>query len=219
MKTKLLLLTGGVLLVAIGIGIGTMINTPRAEAQTQPHSEAEKRILDVIADLGSVGMSVPREDGRLLRLLAESIGAEHIVEIGTFQGYSGLWLALALEGTGGKLTTFEIDPDNAANARRVFEKAGVADRIDIVVGNAHKEIRGLDGPIDMVFIDADKSGYSDYLEKLRPLLRPGGLIVAHNVRYPRPDPDFMDAITTDPALETVFLHMDGAGISVSMKKR
>lgn len=219
MKTKLLLFAGGILLLASGVGIGMMSDAPAADSETLPNSEAESRILRVIEDLDAPGMSVSARDGRLLRLLAESINARHVVEIGTFRGYSGLWLALAMTGTEGRLTTFEIDPDNAESASRIFREAGVADRVDVIVGDAHDEIARLEGPIDMAFIDADKSGYPDYLKKLQPLLRPGGLIVAHNVRYPRPDPDFMDAITTDPALETVFLHMDSAGISVSMKKR
>ena len=88
-----------------------------------------------------------------------------------------------------------------------------------VEGDAHQEVTKLTGPIDLVFIDADKDGYVDYLKKLLPLVRPGGLVVAHNMRVPPPDPHYIKAITTNPALETVFLNMHSAGIAVTLKKR
>jgi predicted O-methyltransferase YrrM len=75
------------------------------------------------------------------------------------------------------------------------------------------------GPIDVLFLDADKPGYVDYLEKLLPKIRPGGLVIAHNARTPAPDPRFMKAITQDPNLETAFLLMEGSGVSVTLKKR
>ena len=71
----------------------------------------------------------------------------------------------------------------------------------------------------MIFLDADKQGYIDYLNKLMPLLRPGGIIAAHNMNEQQADPDFVKAITTNPELETLFLHMDSTGVSVTLKKR
>ena len=146
---------------------------------------AEKAILDVLDDMDrnqrGGKMNVPIEDGRLLRLLAESIGAKHIVEIGTSNGYSGIWQCLALKTTGGKLTTFEIDADRAALARQNFKKAGVDDIVTLVEGDAHEKVAEVAGPVDMVFIDADKEGYTDYLTKMLPKVRPGGLIIAHNI--------------------------------------
>lgn len=88
-----------------------------------------------------------------------------------------------------------------------------------VLGDAHVQVTTLPGPVDLVFIDADKEGYLDYLSKLRPLLRPGGLVVAHNMASPPPDPAYVRAVTTDAALETVFLNMDAAGVGVTLKKR
>ena len=143
-----------------------------------PKTEAERRILDVIADYDrtqrSGSLSVPFEDGRLLRILAESIGATRVVEIGTSYGYSGLWLALALRGTNGRLTTFEIDESRQARARANFERAGVLASIDLVLGDAHVLVTSVKGPVDVVFSDADKEGYLDYLQKLLPVLRPAG---------------------------------------------
>jgi predicted O-methyltransferase YrrM len=159
------------------------------------------------------------EDARLLRLLAEAINAKHVVEIGTANGYSGIWFALALQTTGGKLTTFEIDPQSVKRARENFKRAGVDHLITVIQGDAHREVGQLTGPIDLVFIDADKEGYLDYLNQLLPLVRPGGLVVAHNMRVPPPEPRFVNAITTRPELETIFLNMHSAGLSVTLKKR
>lgn len=193
------------------------------ETRTMAANPTEAKILDVLEDVfrnqrqGS--MSVPREDGRVLRLLAESIDAKHVVEVGTSVGYSGLWLSLALKATGGRLTTYEIDAGRAAKARANFERAGVADIVTLVEGDAHAEVVKLKEPIDMIFLDADKDGYIDYLNKLLPLLRPGGLVVAHNMSERMAHPPYVQAITTNPALETVFLNMATSGIGVTMKKR
>ena len=193
------------------------------EARTLPANAAETRIVGVIEDVfanqrrGS--MSVPTHDGRILRVLAESIGAKHIVELGTSVGYSGLWFSLALKATGGKLTTYEIDKDRAAKARANFARAGVGDIITIVEGDAHVEVTKMKEPIDLLFLDADKEGYIDYLNKLLPLVRPGGLIVAHNMVERMAHPPYLQAVTTNPALETVFINLSESGIGVTLKKR
>jgi caffeoyl-CoA O-methyltransferase len=191
------------------------------EGPPQPHSAEERRILDVIEDVyrNHRYLSVPREDGRLLRILAESIGAQGIVELGTSTGYSGLWLLLALRKTGGKLVTYEIDEGRYAIALGNFERAGVGALATIVLGDAHEEVAKLKEPIDLVFLDADKEGYPDYLRKLLPLVRPGGLVVAHNMASPPPDPDYIRAITNDSALDTVFVNMDSAGVGITLKKQ
>ncbi|HUT24453.1 MAG TPA: O-methyltransferase [Sumerlaeia bacterium] len=189
-----------------------------------PKTEAEKNALDVLEDMyrtqrGGM-MNVLPEDGRLLRVLTEAANAKHVVEIGTSNGYSGIWFCLALRATGGKLTTFEIDPKRAALARENFKRAGVGDIVTLVEGDAHKEVAKLKGPIDVVFLDADKEGYADYLKKLLPLVRPGGLILAHNTTNTGPQmKDYLEAVTTDPNLETLFLHKEGRGVGVTLKKR
>ena len=118
--------------------------------------------------------------------------------------------------TGGKLTTFEKSAQVAAVAQENFERAGVDELVTVVVGDAHEEVTKLKGPIDMVFIDADKAGYVDYLNKLLPLVRPGGLILAHNV--PGTAPDYVEAVTTNPDLDTVF-YRQGNGMAMTLKKR
>jgi len=192
-------------------------------ARTLPKDDTEKKILAVLDDMDRNqrrgNMNVPAEDGRLLRLLAESIGAKKVVEIGTSTGYSGIWFSLALRNTGGKLITHEIDDGRASLARENFKRAGVEEFITLVMGDAHEEVTKIEGPIDLVFLDADKEGYIDYLQKLLPLVRPGGLIVAHNMTVRAAHPPFVEAITTNAELETLFLHMEGSGVAVSMKKR
>jgi predicted O-methyltransferase YrrM len=164
-------------------------------------------------------LSVSLNDGRLLRQLTEAMGAKRVIEIGTSTGYSGLWFALALRSTGGKLFTHEYDPGRAGIARDNFRKAGVDDLVTVIEGDAHETVKRYSEPIDVLFLDADKDGYIDYLKKLLPLVRPGGLIIAHNMRRPSPDPRYIEAITKNPRLDTSFLLMDGAGLGVTLKKR
>jgi predicted O-methyltransferase YrrM len=180
-----------------------------------PKDDAEKRILAVI-DQTPRYANVPREDGRLIRILTEAIGAKHAVEFGTSTGISGLWFAMALRNTGGRLTTFDIDAGRIATARETYRKAGVDHLITIVEGDAHETVKSLKGPVDIVFIDADKEGYRDYLEKVLPLVRPGGLILAHNISGRGSNPEYVDAVTTHPALETVLFNSQ---MTVTVKKR
>jgi predicted O-methyltransferase YrrM len=194
---------------------------PRESHSSSPplaKTEAERKILGVLDEMvksHQVYLNVPMADGKALWLLAEAADAKTIVEIGTSTGYSGLWFCLALEGTGGHLTTFEIDHGRAQLARKHFQEAGATKLVTIVEGNAHETIAPLKGPIDVAFIDADKEGYVDYLDKLLPLVRPGGLILAHNVDMV---PNYVKALTTNADLETIFF-MEGAGLAVTLKKR
>lgn len=186
-----------------------------------PKDEGEKRALAALEEArkGQRFANVSTADGRLLRQLTEAVGAKRVVELGTSTGESGIWFAMALRKTGGHLYTHDIDPGRIKVARANFEKAGVSDLITIIEGDAHETVKQHTEPIDILFIDADKPGYPDYLEKLLPLVRPGGLILAHNMRRPPPDPRYIEAITTNPDLDTSFLLMDGAGIGVTLKKR
>jgi caffeoyl-CoA O-methyltransferase len=189
----------------------------------RPKNDAEAKILAVIdemtRDRSLRHLSVSPDDGRLMRQLTEAVGAKRVVEVGTSTGYSGLWFALALRSTGGKLLTHELDSGRARQARENFKKAGVDDLITVIEGDAHETVKQHKDPIDILFLDADKEGYVDYLEKLLPLIRPGGLILAHNMRSPLPDPRYIEAITTNPDLDTTFVLMEGAGIGVTLKKR
>jgi predicted O-methyltransferase YrrM len=195
---------------------------------------AEQKTLQAIETMreGPRYANVASADGRLLRMLAETTGAKRVVEIGTSTGESGTWLALGVRKTGGHVYTHEIDEERAQVAQANFKKAGVDEAVTIIMGDAHETVlRYTDADdelfvdtkkgeyIDILFLDADKSGYIDYLKKLVPLVRPGGLIIAHNMVYPTPDPDYLKAITKNPEFETLFLLMEGAGVGVTMKKR
>lgn len=186
-----------------------------------PKDEGEKRILDALehARGGERYANVSTADGRLLRQLTESLGAKRVVELGTSTGESGLWFSLALRKTGGKLYTHDIDPGRIAVARENFKRAGVDDLISITEGDAHQTATRSTEPIDILFIDAEKQGYAAYLRELLPLVRPGGLIIAHNMQRPTPDPAYLRAITTDPNLDSSFVLMEGAGVGITLKKR
>jgi caffeoyl-CoA O-methyltransferase len=179
-------------------------------------NESEMRILSVLDDIRH-GPCTDDLHGRLLRILAESTKAKNVVEIGTGNGYSALWLCLGLKATGGKLITHEKDHEQVLLARANFKRAGVEGLVTVIEGDAHRTVAQLKEPIDILFLDAE-GGNLDYLNQLLPQVRPGGLILADNMRKPKPDPQFIKAITTNPNLETIFLNMRSTGISLTVKK-
>ena len=207
----LLSLVSAIAFQGSGVGESSRSNPPL------PKTEQERRILAVLDEMmksHQTYLSGPPEDGKALRLLTEAVAGKRVIEIGKSTGYSGLWFCLALQRTGGRLTTFEIDHQRASMARQHFKEAGVETQVTVVEGDAHKELTRLQSAIDVAFIDADKDGYVDYLNKLLPLVRPGGLILAHNVDMV---PDYVRAVTTNADLETIF-YMEGAGLAVTLKK-
>lgn len=132
--------------------------------------------------MASPGMQVGPVEGRFLRLLAGLMGARQALEIGMFTGYSALMIASALPDDG-ELVTCDVDPKAEAIARRYFAKSPWGGRIRVAMGPALETIRTLKGPLDFVFIDADKENYANYYDAVLPLVRPGGLIVADNVLW------------------------------------
>jgi predicted O-methyltransferase YrrM len=147
-------------------------------------NHAGDRVLDEIAREGAKHELplIDAEVGALLRVLATAIGAQRILEIGTAIGYSGIWLAGALP-KGGMLFTMEKDPERARTARANFERAGMADRVGVIVGEAQVTIAKVAGPFDLIFQDGAKPLYVALLDKLVALLRPGGLLVTDNVLW------------------------------------
>jgi len=142
---------------------------------------------DVLLDIARAGVEqdlplVDAEVGALLRVLATSVGATRILEIGTAIGYSGIWLAGALP-PGGMLFTMEMDPERARVARDNFARAGVSDRASVLVGDAQRLLAKVAGPFDLIFQDGDKKLYGPMLDRLVALLRPGGLLVTDNVLW------------------------------------
>jgi predicted O-methyltransferase YrrM len=163
-------------------------------------NRAGDRVLDEVARAGAIE-SLPLVDaevGALLRVLAIAIGAKRILEIGTAIGYSGIWLAGALPADG-MLITLEKDPERARVARQNFERAGVADRVSVVVGDAQLKIVKVAGPFDLIFQDGAKGLYGPLLDPLVALLRPGGLLVTDNVLW---DGEVVPGYATTPRKDT-----------------
>jgi len=165
--------------------------------------------------------NVPREDGRYLHLMVKATGAKRALEVGTANGYSAIWLGLALEETGGALTTIEIDARKVKEAREHLGNVGLAERVTVLEGDAHKIVRTLEGPFDFIFIDADMGNDLDYFNALMPKLSPGGLLLRHNaIKYASTMKDYLEAVKTHPELDTVVLSLTlDDGFAVSYKKR
>jgi caffeoyl-CoA O-methyltransferase len=137
------------------------------------------------AALGRVaGMQVGPDEGQLLTLLTRVAEARRAVEVGTFTGYSSLCIARGLT-PGGSLLCCDVSEEWTAIGRRAWERAGVADRIELRIAPAIETLRALPAgeSVDLVFIDADKPGYVNYWEELVPRVRPGGLLLADNVLW------------------------------------
>jgi predicted O-methyltransferase YrrM len=198
----------------------TDIVDPALEAYATGHTTAPPPHLDALAaelveTLASPQMMVGRLEGRYLELLTFALSATSVLEVGTFGGYSALAMAAGL-APGGRIVTCELSPEHAAFARRHIAASPYADRIEVVEGPAIETIASLEGPFDLVFLDADKSGYRGYYEAVLPKLAPRGLIVADNTLWSGRvlDPsdtsadtvalrEFNDLVATDPRVVAV----------------
>jgi caffeoyl-CoA O-methyltransferase len=154
-----------------------------AEEHTTPDGELFERLAAETREKTTAPqMMVGRLEGRFLGVLVSSLRARRVLEVGTFTGYSSISMALALP-SGGRVITCDINEETTAIARRYAEEAGVADRIDYRLGPGVETIAQLDGPFDLVFIDADKENYINYYEAALPLLADDGLLIADNVLW------------------------------------
>jgi caffeoyl-CoA O-methyltransferase len=191
----------------------------QAQAQAQVAPALEK-LLQQIKQVDTGQLAVSEEDGRFLRVMAATSRARKALEIGGASGYSAIWIGLGLRETGGRLVTIEYDPARAKEAAENVRKAGLSDIVQVVHGDAFKEIPKLPGSFDFVFCDAWKKDYKRFLDMVFPRLDPGGLFLAHNVvNKGREMPDFLDAIEKNPSLITSIITPSGEGISVSLKRR
>ena len=150
---------------------------------TTPPEEALVALEDETrASLRSPQMLSGAVNGRLLETLVFALQPRMVLEVGTYSGYSALSMARALPPDG-RVTTLEVDPAHAEFARRHITDSPYADQIEVVVGPALESVSGLDGPFDLVFIDADKGGYGDYYEAALARLSDRGLIVVDNTLW------------------------------------
>jgi predicted O-methyltransferase YrrM len=192
-------------------------------APARPKGERDAALEAFLAELelkAGKKLNAPREDARYLNLLVKTIGAKRALEVGTSNGYSAIWIALGLEETGGTLTTIDIDPDRVKEAKANLARAGVADRVTCLEGDAHAVVRTLEGPFDFIFLDADKGNEMDYFNALFPKLRPGGVILVHNaIRMKDMMREYLEAVAKHPELDTVVLSLTmDDGFCVSRRK-
>jgi len=196
-----------------------------------PEDEALRGILQASEARGLPQIHVKSHEGQMLQFLIKAVGARRAVEIGTLGGYSGTWIARALPADG-KLITLDNNPDHAEVARESFKRAGVADRVEVRLGDAKQSLAALakDGPYDAVFIDADRPSYTEYLAWGIDHVRPGGLIAAHNALFggsvvgvPGKDPvhveavkAFNKALASDPRLFGTIIPI-GDGIAAAIR--
>ncbi|HEX8648755.1 MAG TPA: class I SAM-dependent methyltransferase [Thermoleophilaceae bacterium] len=162
------------------------------EHTTRPHERLVAVARETHEQLDAPQMLTGTVEGRFLEMLVWASGARRVLEIGTFSGYSALAMAAALPDDG-RIVTCEISERHAEFARRHIGASPYAEKIDVRLGPALSTIAGLEGPLDLVFIDADKTGYSAYFDAVLPLLAPRGLIVIDNTlwsgRVLEPEPD------------------------------
>ena len=183
-------------------------------------------------DAGLPRIQLPPATARAVQLLLRAAGARRVVEVGTLAGYSAVWIARALPADG-RLTTLEIDPAHAEVARRSVAAAGLAERVEVRVGDAAETLAamGPDGSRDAVFLDADKERYAAYLEEAARLLRPGGLLLADNafwkglVLAPESSTDeraamihdFNQRLAADPRFDATILPV-GDGLAAAVRR-
>jgi caffeoyl-CoA O-methyltransferase len=192
----------------------------RAASETPDEVAAD--LLRETAELAERGdvpatFQIAPEQGTFMQLLATALGARRAIEIGTFTGYSALCVARGLPADG-SLLCLDVSEEWTAVARRYWERAGLADRIELRLGDAHETLRAVpaEPTFDLAFLDADKTGYADYVEQLYPRMRPNGVVLLDNtlrggrVLEPESDDDravveLNAALVADPRWETVLL--------------
>ena len=198
------------------------------------NDEVLTSMLDEMKREGVPGINVSATEGKLLHVLALLTGARRILEIGTLGGYSATWMARALPEDG-KLISLELDPHHADVARRNLKLAGLSAKVEVRVGSALESLAKMteagEGGFDMVFIDADKDGYVDYLNRVLPLTREGGLILGDNtlpnsVLSPKGDSGtkrYNAAVAAHPDLVSITIpvlrHQGIDGLTLSIKRR
>ena len=201
--------------VAASITIGG--DQQRASGALTPHIESVLKSIKA-ADKGELAVS--EEDGRFLRVMIAARGAKSVLEIGAASGYSGIWLGLGARESGGRVVAIEYDPQRAKEAAANIKRAGLTDVVQVVHGDAFKEIPKLPGTFDFVFLDAWKPDYKKFFDMVFPRLNPGGVFTAHNVVNKKSEMEpFLNTVQSHSGLFTSIVSPSGEGISVSYKIR
>jgi predicted O-methyltransferase YrrM len=162
-------------------------------------------------------LNITRDTGRLLWILVHACGARRILEVGTSNGFSTIWLADAARSIGGRVTTLELNPDKITLARTNLASAGLDGMVEIIEGRAADTLAALPGPFDLVFLDADRPSYLTYLELVVPKLHPGGLLIADNVTsHTHELQDYLHRVKSHPELFAVTVPI-GNGEEIALK--
>ena len=202
----------------VGLSMALMILPPRVGAQgAKPTREQVLRHLDKMRETQPGMWNIAPSEGEYLSNV-QKLKAQRVLEIGTSNGYSAIWLALGLRETG-QLITLEINRRHYSLAQNNFEATGIDGLIDSRLADALEEVPKLAGPFDLVFLDADKRDYGKYLEMVLPKVSSGGVIAAHNVTDMAGQlQDFLETIRTNPELRTEIVAVGPGGLSISYKK-
>ena len=170
-------------------------------------------------------LAIPREEGKFLYLLAKAMKAKNILEIGTSFGYSTIWLAMAVKEENGKVITVDILPEKITRARENLKKTELEDHVELILGDAKEVIRKLESPVDIVFLDADKRDYIEFIKLSLEKMRVGGVILSDNVldcpEIHKDDPEIceelMDYINKHPRMFSVTVPFLPNGLEMTMK--
>jgi predicted O-methyltransferase YrrM len=209
---------GGLLVTAAALGLLTLHATTPGADQKAATSDVS-RVLAAIKARDTGQLAVSEEDGRFLRVMIATRGAKRALEIGGASGYSAIWMGLGLRETGGRLVTIEYDPVRAKELAENVRKAGLADVVQVLAGDAFQQIPKIDGTFDFVFLDAWKKDYKRFFDLVYPRLDARGLFLAHNVVNKKSEMgDFLDAVQKHPSLWTTIVSPSGEGMSVSLKR-
>ena len=185
--------------------------------QTPDAMENYKSLLKRLEKTAKQYTNIAPENGQFLFILIRSIQAQNVLEVGTSNGYSTIWLAAALKETGGRLMTLEFDPKRAEEAQMHLQEAGLDSIVEVRIGNALDEIPKCDTTFDLIFLDAEKDEYRRYLELALPNIRPGGLIVADDTVTMRDEMlDYIEFVFNTPLLHSVDIPLDD-GVILSYK--
>jgi predicted O-methyltransferase YrrM len=162
-------------------------------------------------------LNITPETGRLLWMLVKATAAARVLEVGTSNAYSTIWLADAARLVGGRVTTLELDAGKIELARSSLARAGLLDHVEIIPGRAADSLAALSGPFDLIFLDADRESYLGYLASIVPMLRSGGLLVTDNATsHAHELAGFLAAVESHPQLFAVTLPI-GNGEQIAVK--